>query len=73
MDLKRVIINQIIILSLQVILYFGCEYFQKKPKNIATEFDKKIPVLPLFTLIYTLVSAYSNLSYKSFSYFTGLL
>lgn len=42
MDLKRVIINQIIILSLQVILYFGCEYFQKKPKNIATEFDKKI-------------------------------
>ena len=54
MDLKRVIINEIIILSLQVILYFGCEYFQKKPKNIATEFDKKIPVLPLFTLIYIL-------------------
>lgn len=54
MNLKNVIIRQIIILIFQVVLYFGCEFFQKNPKNMDLPIDKKIPALPYFALIYVL-------------------
>lgn len=54
MNLKNVIIRQIIILIFQVVLYFGCEFFQKNPKNMDLPIDKKIPPLPYFALIYVL-------------------
>lgn len=54
MNLRQVIIYQVIILLAQVILYFGCEKFQKAPKNLDLPIDKRIPVIPLFTLIYIL-------------------
>lgn len=54
MNLKNVIIRQIIILIFQVVLYFGCEFFQKNPKNMDLPIDKKIPTLPYFALIYVL-------------------
>ena len=54
MNLKNVIIRQIIILIFQVVLYFGCEFFQKNPKNMDLPIDKKIPDLPYFALIYVL-------------------
>lgn len=54
MNLKNVIIRQIIILIFQVVLYFGCEFFQKNPKNMDMPIDKKIPALPYFALIYVL-------------------
>lgn len=54
MNLKNVIIRQIIILIFQVVLYFGCEFFQKNPKNMGLPIDKKIPALPYFALIYVL-------------------
>lgn len=54
MNLKNVIIRQIIILIFQVVLYFGCEFFQKNPKNMDLPIDKKIPALAYFALIYVL-------------------
>lgn len=54
MNLKNVIIRQIIILIFQVVLYFGCEFFQKNPKNMDLPIDKKIPAIPYFALIYVL-------------------
>lgn len=54
MNLKNVIIRQIIILIFQVVLYFCCEFFQKYPKNMDLPIDKKIPALPYFALIYVL-------------------
>lgn len=54
MNLKNVIIRQIIILIFQVVLYFGCEFFQKNPKNMDLPIDKKIPTLPYFAIIYVL-------------------
>lgn len=54
MNLKNVIIRQIIILIFQVVLYFGCEFFQKNPKNMDLPIDKKIPALPYFALVYVL-------------------
>lgn len=54
MNLKNVIIRQIIILIFQVVLYFGCEFFQKNPKNMDLPIDKKIPALAYFALIYIL-------------------
>lgn len=54
MNLKNVIIRQIIILIFQVVLYFGCELFQKNPKNMDLPIDKKIPALAYFALIYVL-------------------
>ncbi|MDY6045145.1 MAG: phosphatase PAP2 family protein [Peptoniphilus sp.] len=54
MTLSTVIKYQVIMLTLQVVLYFGCEYFQKNPHDVARPLDEKIPVIPLFTLIYIL-------------------
>lgn len=45
---------QVIMLALQVILYFGCEFFQKNLHYIDIDLDKRIPVIPIFVLVYVL-------------------
>lgn len=54
MSFNLLVKYQVIMLALQVILYFGCEFFQKNPNYIDIELDKKIPVIPLFVLVYVL-------------------
>lgn len=54
MGFKGSIIFQAVLLLIQIILYFGCEKFQKEPHDVEMPIDKKIPVIPLFSLIYIL-------------------
>lgn len=52
MNTSDVVKYQIIMILIQIVLYFGCEIFQKNPKHINIPLDEKIPLIPLFTLIY---------------------
>lgn len=54
MNLSTLIKYQALMLLTQGLLYFGSEIFQKNPHDISTDFDQKIPVIPLFTYIYIL-------------------
>ena len=54
MNIQKLVFIQVIILSLQILLYFGSERFQKNPHNVERPVDKFIPVIPAFTLIYVL-------------------
>ncbi|MET3617892.1 membrane-associated phospholipid phosphatase [Peptoniphilus olsenii] len=52
MNTSDVVKYQIIMILIQIVLYFGCEIFQKNPKYINIPLDEKIPLITLFTLIY---------------------
>lgn len=54
MNLFGVIATQILFLAIQVVLYFGSEIFQKNPTYVDIPLDRKIPLIPLFSLIYVL-------------------
>ena len=49
---KKLILVQGILLSLQTLLYFGCEFFQSKIHNVKRPVDDKIPFLPWTVLPY---------------------
>lgn len=50
----KIIIFQVILLTFQVVVYFGCENFQKNPHNVLTKADSWIPFLPWTAYIYVL-------------------
>lgn len=54
MSIKEIIIFESVLLMIQGILYFGCEIIQKNPHNVERPIDKKIPVIPAFTLVYVM-------------------
>ena len=49
---KKLILVQGILLALQTLLYFGCEFFQSKIHNVKRPVDDKIPFLPWTVLPY---------------------
>ena len=49
---KKLILVQGILLSLQTLLYFGCEFFQSKIHDVKRPVDDKIPFLPWTVLPY---------------------
>ena len=49
---KKLILVQGILLALQTLLYFGCEFFQSKIHNVKRSVDDKIPFLPWTVLPY---------------------
>ena len=49
---KKLILVQGILLSLQTLLYFGCEFFQSKIHDVKRLVDDKIPFLPWTVLPY---------------------
>ncbi|WP_138159466.1 phosphatase PAP2 family protein [Peptoniphilus catoniae] len=51
---KRLAIIQIILLTFQVVLYFGCEKFQHNPHNVERPIDRYIPFIPATAIIYSL-------------------
>ena len=50
--LKKLILVQIILLSFQTVLYFGCEFFQRGIHDVKRPVDDKIPFLPWTVLPY---------------------
>ena len=50
--LKKLILVQIILLSFQTVLYFGCEFFQRGIHDVKRPVDDKIPFLPWTALPY---------------------
>ena len=48
----KLILVQGILLALQTLLYFGCEFFQSKIHNVKRPVDDKIPFLPWTVLPY---------------------
>lgn len=51
--LKKLILVQIILLSFQTVLYFGCEVFQRSIHDVERPVDDKIPFLPWTVLPYS--------------------
>ena len=49
---KKLILVQGILLALQTLLYFGCEFFQSKIHDVKRPVDDKIPFLPWTVLPY---------------------
>ena len=49
---KKLILMQGILLALQTLLYFGCEFFQSKIHDVKRPVDDKIPFLPWTVLPY---------------------
>lgn len=49
---KKLILVQVILLSFQTLLYFGCELFQSRIHDVKRPVDDKIPFLPWTVLIY---------------------
>ena len=49
---KKLILVQVILLSFQTLLYFGCELFQSRIQDVKRPVDDKIPFLPWTVLIY---------------------
>ena len=50
--LKKLVLVQCILLFFQILLYFGCEFFQNKIHNVKRPVDDKIPFLPWTVLPY---------------------
>ena len=49
---KKLVLVQCILLFFQILLYFGCEFFQNKIHNVKRLIDDKIPFLPWTVLPY---------------------
>ena len=49
---KKLILVQVILLSVQTLLYFGCEFFQNRIHDVKRPVDDKIPFLPWTVLPY---------------------
>ena len=49
---KKLILVQVILLSFQTVLYFGCEFFQRGIHDVKRPVDDKIPFLPWTVLPY---------------------
>lgn len=49
---KKLVLVQCILLFFQILLYFGCEFFQNKIHNVKRPVDDKIPFLPWTVLPY---------------------
>ncbi|MDO5037699.1 MAG: phosphatase PAP2 family protein [Tissierellia bacterium] len=54
MTLHNLILRQVLFLTLQVILYFGCEIFQKNFHDVKRPWDDKIPIVAEALLVYVL-------------------
>ena len=50
--LKKLILVQVILLSFQILLYFGCELFQNRIHDVKRPVDDQIPFLPWTVLPY---------------------
>lgn len=50
----RLIVSLAILLGMQILLYFGCEIFQKDFHNVLRPIDSKIPFIEASVLIYVL-------------------
>ena len=49
---KKLVLVQAILLSFQILLYFGCELFQTRIHDVKRSVDEKIPFLPWTVLPY---------------------
>ena len=49
---KKLVLVQVILLSFQILLYFGCELFQSRIHDVKRPVDDKIPFLPWTVLPY---------------------
>lgn len=49
---KRLVLVQVVLLSFQSLLYFGCEMFQHRIHNVKLAIDNRIPFLPWSVLFY---------------------
>ncbi len=52
--LVKLIIIEAVILTVQIILYFGCEIFQHDYHDVERPFDKKVPLIPWTVTVYSL-------------------
>ena len=70
--LKKLILVQIILLSFQTVLYFGCEFFQRGIHDVKRPVDDKIPFLPWTVLPYCfwfpLIAFYPLVIFQTDSY-----
>lgn len=51
---RNLVLVQVVLLSFQSLLYFGCEMFQHRIHNVKLEIDDRIPFLPWSVLFYCL-------------------
>lgn len=52
--IKQLFIVQVILLSFQVITYFGCELLQHNPHNVKRSIDDRVPLKPAWVYVYVM-------------------
>ncbi len=52
--IKKLILIEIIILSFQVVTYFGCELLQHNPHNVKCAIDDRVPLRPAWVYVYVM-------------------
>ena len=50
----KLVIIEVVILGVQILLYFGCEIFQHNFHDVERPIDKKIPLVPWTVTVYSL-------------------